>query len=307
MNLLVTGSRGQLGSELQALQRAASGHTWFFSDLPELDITDASKVGAFCRDHQIGAIVNCAAYTAVDKAESEPDAAFRVNRDGAAALAAAAKAADALLVHVSTDYVFDGSSNRPYREDDPVAPCGIYGRSKWEGEEAIRDSGCSHVIIRTSWLYSVYGQNFVKTMLRLGRERAQLGVVFDQAGTPTWAADLAVAIVAIVDQFDPARNYVDTFHYSNEGVCSWYDFAKAVMDAEGLACKVSPIETSDYPTPARRPHFSVLNKRKIKNAWGLEIPHWHDSLLKMLEELRKRVVRPDRPDQIDRSDSTDLL
>ncbi|MBN1928652.1 MAG: dTDP-4-dehydrorhamnose reductase [Chlorobiaceae bacterium] len=287
MNLLVTGSRGQLGSELQALQRAASGHTWFFSDLPELDITDAAKVESFCRDHQIGAIVNCAAYTAVDKAESEPEAAFRVNRDGAAALAAAAKAAGALLVHVSTDYVFDGSSNRPYREDDPVAPCGVYGRSKLEGEEAIRDSGCSHVIIRTSWLYSVYGQNFVKTMLRLGRERAQLGVVFDQVGTPTWAADLAGAIMTLLDRPDLAERHAQTFHYSNEGVCSWYDFAKAIMDAEGLACKVSPIETSDYPTPARRPHFSVLNKRKIREFSGTEIPHWHDSLLKMLAELRE--------------------
>jgi dTDP-4-dehydrorhamnose reductase len=288
MNILVTGSRGQLGSELQALQdRAGGGHTWFFSDLPDLDITDADKVEALCRDRRIGAIVNCAAYTAVDKAESDADAAFRVNRDGAAALAEAAKVVGALLVHVSTDYVFDGSSNRPYREDDPAAPCGVYGQSKWEGEEAIRASGCSHLILRTSWLYSAHGQNFVKTMQRLGRERESLGVVFDQIGTPTWAADLAGAIVAILDQFDPARQYADTFHYSNEGVCSWYDFAKAIMDAKGLRCKVSPIETSDYPTPAARPHFSVLNKRKIRERFGLEIPHWHDSLLRMLEKLRE--------------------
>lgn len=287
MNLLITGSRGQLGSELQTLQKAASGQTWHFCDLPELDITNAAKVEAFCREHQIGAIVNCAAYTAVDKAESEPELAFKVNRDGAASLAAAAKAVGALLVHVSTDYVFDGTNCRPYREDDPVAPCGVYGRSKLEGEMVIGDSGCSHLIIRTSWLYSAHGQNFVKTMLRLGSEREQLGVVFDQVGTPTWAADLAGAIVAILDQCDPARHYAETFHYSNEGVCSWYDFAKAIMDAEGLRCAVSPIESREFPTPAARPHFSVLNKRKIREQFGFAIPHWHDSLLAMLQELRK--------------------
>ena len=287
MNLLVTGSLGQLGSELQALQDKLSGHAWFFCDLHELNITDADKVKAFCRDHEIGAIVNCAAYTAVDKAESEPDAAFRVNRDGAASLAAAAKAVGALLLHVSTDYVFDGTNHRPYREDDPVAPCGMYGRSKLEGEEAIRASRCSHVIIRTSWLYSAHGQNFVKTMLRLGREREQIGVVFDQIGTPTWAADLAGTIVSMLGRLDPVSQYAETFHYSNEGVCSWYDFAKAIMDAERLSCKVVPIESWEFPTPAARPHFSVLNKRKIREFLGIDIPHWHDSLLKMLKELRE--------------------
>lgn len=284
MNVLVTGSRGQLGSELQKIGELQHRDGWLFMDLPELDITDASAVELVCRDRQIGVMVNCAAYTAVDKAESDVDAAFRVNRDGAAVLALVAKATGALLLHVSTDYVFDGSSNRPYCEDDPATPLGVYGQSKWEGEEAIRASGCSHIIVRTSWLYSAYGQNFVKTMLRLGRERQSLGVVFDQAGTPTWAADLAAAIVSILDRRDPARCYGETYHYSNEGVCSWYDFAKAIMDAEELSCKVSPIESRDYPTPAKRPPYSVLNKRTIKNAWGLEIPHWHDSLLKMLRE-----------------------
>ncbi|RXK88645.1 dTDP-4-dehydrorhamnose reductase [Chlorobaculum sp. 24CR] len=284
MNILVTGSLGQLGSDLRHLQDGSDGHSWFFSDLPELDITDASKVEAFCRDHEIGVIVNCAAWTAVDKAESEPESAFRVNRDGAASLAAAAKALDALLVHVSTDYVFDGTGHRPYREDDPVAPCGVYGRSKLAGEEAIGESGCSHLIIRTSWLYSAYGHNFVKTMLRLGREREQIGVVFDQVGTPTWSADLAAAIVAMLDRIDPVRSYAETFHYSNEGVCSWYDFARAIMEAEALSCKVSPIESWEFPTPAARPHFSVLNKRKIREWFDLEIPHWHDSLLRMLRE-----------------------
>jgi dTDP-4-dehydrorhamnose reductase len=256
-------------------------------DMPELDITDTLAVAAVCREKSIGAIVNCAAYTAVDKAESDRDAAFRVNRDGAAVLASVAKATGALLLHVSTDYVFDGSSNCPYREDDPAFPCGVYGQSKWEGEEAIRSIGCSHLIIRTSWLYSATGQNFVKTMLRLGRERQSLGVVFDQAGTPTWAADLAGAIVSVLDRCDSARQYADTFHYSNEGVCSWYDVAMEVMVAAGLPCRVLPIESHEYPTPVKRPPYSVLNKRKIKEVWGLEIPHWRESLLEMLQELRE--------------------
>ena len=287
MNVLVTGSRGQLGSELQKLQQKQGRQGWVFMDLPDLDITDASAVERVCRERQIGAMVNCAAWTAVDKAEREVDAAFRVNRDGAAALASVAKATGALLLHVSTDYVFDGNSNRPYREDDPATPLGVYGQSKWEGEEAIRASGCSHMIIRTSWLYSAFGQNFVKTMLRLGRERESIGVVFDQAGTPTWAADLAGAIASMLDKCDPARSYRETFHYSNEGVCSWYDVATEVMNAAALPCRVLPIESHEYPTPVTRPPYSVLNKRKIKEAWGLEIPHWRDSLLKMLEESRE--------------------
>ena len=284
MNILVTGSKGQLGSELRELQDGAPGHRFFFTDLPELDISSAVAVEAFCRDNSIGAIVNCAAYTAVDRAETDTATAFLVNRDGAAVLAGAAMACGALLLHVSTDYVFDGLGCRPYREDDPASPCGVYGQSKWEGEEAIRRIGPSHLIIRTSWLYSAYGQNFVKTMLRLGRERESVGVVFDQAGSPTWAADLASAILAILIRIDPSRHYAETLHYANEGVCSWYDLAVAVMAAAGISCRVLPIESADYPTPARRPHFSVLNKRRIREAWGIEIPHWHDSLLKMLEQ-----------------------
>ncbi|HWQ25908.1 MAG TPA: dTDP-4-dehydrorhamnose reductase [Chlorobaculum sp.] len=286
MNILVTGSRGQLGSELQELQAIHRGYTWFFRDLPELDITSSGQVEGFCRQSAIGAIVNCAAYTAVDRAESDAETAFRVNRDGAAVLASAAKACDALLLHVSTDYVFDGSSCRPYREDDPASPLGVYGQSKWEGEEAIRMTAPSYMIIRTSWLYSIHGQNFVKTMLRLGGQRDSIGVVFDQVGTPTWAADLAAAIVSILDRYDPRQRYAETYHYSNEGVCSWYDVAKAVMDARGLPCRVQPIESADYPTPSKRPHFSVLNKKKIREAWGLDIPHWQDSLDRMLARCR---------------------
>ena len=284
MNILVTGSRGQLGSELRELQHTAGSHRFIFTDLPELDITSAEAAAEFCREHAIGAIVNCAAYTAVDRAESDVASAFLVNRDGAAVLANAAMACGALLLHVSTDYVFDGNSCRPYREDDPAAPCGVYGQSKWEGEEAVRRIGPSYMIIRTSWLYSAYGQNFVKTMLRLGGERESIGVVFDQVGSPTWAADLASAIVAILGRFDPGKRYAETYHYANEGVCSWYDFARAVMLAAGLSCHVRPIETADYPTPTKRPHFSVLNKKKIREEWGLDIPHWQDSLLRMLEQ-----------------------
>ncbi|NTV25665.1 MAG: dTDP-4-dehydrorhamnose reductase [Chlorobiaceae bacterium] len=290
MNILVTGSKGQLGSELRALQDSHTSHRFYFTDLPEFDITDADAATAFCREHAIGAIVNCAAYTAVDKAETDVNTAFRVNRDGAAVLALAAKAVSALLIHVSTDYVFDGSNCRPYREDDPAMPCGVYGQSKWEGEEAIRRIGPSYLILRTSWLYSSYGQNFVKTMLRLGSERESLGVVFDQIGTPTYARDLASAILDILERSDPQTMYAETYHYSNEGVCSWYDFALAVMIAGERSCRVNPIETADYPTPAKRPHFSVLNKRKIRQDWNLEIPHWHDGLLRMLaeQELVKR-------------------
>lgn len=286
MNVLVTGSRGQLGSELLELQGLLPGHRFHFTDLPEFDITCADAVTAFCREQTVGAIVNCAAYTAVDKAETDADTSFRVNRDGPAVLAAAARACGALLIQVSTDYVFDGLGCRPYREEDPVRPCSVYGQSKWEGEEAIRRIGPSHLIIRTSWLYSAYGQNFVKSMLRLGRERESLGVVFDQVGTPTWARDLASAILTILGKVDPAKQYADTFHYSNEGVCSWYDFAIAVMRSAGLPCAVRPIESADYPTPARRPQFSVLNKRKIRETWGLGIPHWHDSLRRMLGEMK---------------------
>lgn len=282
MKVLVTGSGGQLGSELNALAGGFPGLECLFMDRSMLDIADPLAVGAACRDLGVEAIVNCAAYTAVDRAESEAGAAFRVNRDGPSVLAEAAKSCGALLVHVSTDYVFDGRACMPYREEDPASPLGIYGLSKWEGEEAIRRISPSHIIVRTSWLYSAYGPNFVKTMVRLGRERESVGVVFDQVGTPTHAADLARLLLDIVDRHDRSCRYGETFHYANEGVCSWYDLAKAVMDAEGLACRVVPIESRDYPTPARRPHYSVMNKAKIKSFWGIGIPHWHDSLLEML-------------------------
>ena len=285
MNILVTGSRGQLGSELLELSTKCSNHRFFFYDLPDLDITCRDQVESLCCDLGIDVIVNCAAYTAVDKAETDSEIAFKVNRDGPALLAACARERSALLLHISTDYVFDGNSNIPYRESDLTAPLGVYGLSKWEGEERIRDIAPSYIIIRTSWLYSIHGGNFVKTMLRLGAERSDLNVVVDQIGTPTWAADLAGAIVLIIEQYRKDCLYSSTFHYSNEGVSSWYDFARAVMELAGVPCKIFPVESDEYPQIAPRPHYSVMNKSAIKKEWRIDIPYWRDSLSAMLQLL----------------------
>ena len=289
MNILVTGSKGQLGSELQELSAKSGKQHFFFYDLPELDITNHDLVDRLCRQHGINIIVNCAAYTAVDKAETDIDTAFRVNRDGSAVLASCAKERNALLLHISTDYVFNGESCTPYRETDPATPSGVYGKSKWEGEERIRQIAPSYLIIRTSWLYSAYGANFVKTMLRLGAERETLNVVNDQIGTPTCAADLASAIVTILEHLDPGKQYKETYHYSNEGVCSWYDFAVAIMELSGLCCKIVPVESAQYPQIAPRPSFSVLNKSAIKQEWGVEIPYWRTSLASLLEKIRQHT------------------
>ena len=286
MNILVTGSKGQLGSELQELSANSGKQHFFFYDLPELDITSHDLVDRLCREHGINVIVNCAAYTAVDKAETDADMAYRVNRDGSAVLAACAKERNALLVHVSTDYVFSGESWIPYRENDPACPSGVYGKSKWDGEERIRHISPSYLIIRTSWLYSAYGANFVKTMLRLGAERETLNVVVDQIGTPTYAGDLAGAILTILKNYDPDKHYQETYHYSNEGVSSWYDLAVAVMELSGLSCEVLPVESAEYPQIAPRPHFSVLNKSAIKHDWGVEIPYWRASLAGLLKKIK---------------------
>ena len=285
MNILVTGSDGQLGSELKKLAVQKEEMHFFFRDLPDVDITDKERAAQVCREYDITVIVNCAAYTAVDRAEKDAETVFRVNRDGAAVLARAAKECGALLMHVSTDYVFNGESCVPYREDDLPSPLGVYGRSKWEGEEEVRRIAPSYMIVRTSWLYSIHGQNFVKTMLRLGEEREELKVVFDQVGSPTYAADLAGALVSILARRDSAHTYAETYHYSNEGVCSWYDFARAIMKFKGLHCTVLPVGSEEYPTKAKRPHYSVLHKGKIKEHWGLDIPHWQDSLEKMLAKF----------------------
>ncbi len=283
MNILVTGCNGQLGSEFQGLAFQKKDMRFFFYDLPELDITDRERAGAVCREHGITAIINCAAYTNVDLAEEEKEKVFRVNRDGPAVLAGVACECHALLLHVSTDYVFSGDSCVPYTEDEPAKPLGMYGRSKWEGEEQVRGIASSYMIVRTSWLYSSHGKNFVKTMLRLGSEREMLNVVFDQIGSPTYAADLASVLLSILERHDPVRNYAETYHYSNEGVCSWYDLAQAIMKFKGLTCRVKPVGSDEYPTKAERPHYSVLHKGKIKRHWNLDIPHWQDSLEKMLK------------------------
>jgi len=239
-------------------------------------------VGLAVSECKPSVLINAAAYTAVDRAERDPESAFRVNRNGAGVLAAACRDVGALLLHVSTDYVFDGNLPRPYRESDPPSPSSVYGCSKLQGEQLIGEIDPSHIIVRTSWLYSRHGANFVKTMLRLGAEKSELQVVFDQTGTPTSAADLAGALMEISGHFDPSRHYRETYHYSNEGTASWYDFACAVMELSGLGCSVLPVDSSGYPQEAPRPSYSVLDKGAIKRDWGIRIPYWRHSLGAML-------------------------
>ena len=270
---LVTGAGGQLGSELRLLL----GEEAVYVGHGELDITDEEAVKAFFAGNSFDFVINCAAYTAVDKAEDDTEAAEKVNSLGPLYLARYGRR----IVQISTDYVFDGTSCRPYTEKDAPNPVSVYGRTKLAGENAVLAGAECAVVIRTSWLYSSFGANFVKTMRRLGAERESLGVVFDQAGTPTYAADLAAAIVAILPQMTPGMKEI--YHYSNEGVTSWYDFAVAIMEESHLACAVRPIESSAYPTRAVRPAYSVLNKAKIRQDFGLTIPHWRDGL--------KRCVR----------------
>jgi len=282
MNILVTGSNGQLGRELQELSCLLPAHRFFFHDLQELDITESSAVMSAVARCQPSVLINAAAYTAVDRAERDPESAFRVNRNGAGVLASACREAGVLLLHVSTDYVFEGNRPTPYSESDSPSPSSVYGRSKLQGEQLIGEIDPSHIIVRTSWLYSPYGANFVKTMLRLGAEKSELQVVFDQTGTPTSAADLAGALLEIAGHHDPSRHYRQTYHYSNEGTASWYDFACAVMELSGLECRILPVDSSCYPQEAPRPSYSVLDKSAIKRDWGIRIPYWRDSLAAML-------------------------
>ncbi len=271
---LVTGANGQLGCELRRLIPNS-----VFTDSKMLDITDAAAVANFVRANNIDLIINCAAYTAVDRAESEPDLALAVNENGPRNLAETGVP----LIHVSTDYVFDGTGHRPYLPTDKTSPVSAYGRTKLAGEHAIANSAKTFVIIRTAWLYSAFGNNFVKTMRRLGAERAELNVVADQIGTPTWAADLAAAIVKVAGALKPGTRAI--YHYSNAGACSWYDFAHSIMELSGLKCNVNPINTAQYPTPAKRPHYSVLDKEDIVRDFGVLVPHWRDSLKKALAEF----------------------
>ena len=281
--ILVTGANGQLGSEIRHLSLSYP-FEFVFTDVAELDITDREAVWEFFRSNQLDAVVNCAAYTAVDRAETESELADKINHLAAKYLAEAAKEFKVKLVHVSTDYVFDGESYRPYSEDATPNPQSVYGVTKLAGEQAILAQDLANsIVIRTSWVYSTFGNNFVKTMRRLGAERSELNVVADQVGTPTYARDLAKCILDVLPDLSNARTAV--YHYSNEGVCSWYDFAIAIMELSALNCSVHPIPSSQYPTPARRPYYSVLSKSKIKTDFQIEISHWRRSLQQCLMEL----------------------
>ena len=282
MNILITGCNGQLGNEIQLLQAQYAQHTWLNTDVNELDITDKAAIERFVEANEIDGIVNCAAYTAVDKAESDPQLARKLNADAPAFLAEAVAKRGGWMVQVSTDYVFNGTKHTPYVETDEPCPNSIYGQTKLEGEQAVSKLCPNTMIIRTAWLYSEFGNNFVKTMIRLGREREQLGVIFDQVGTPTYAHDLATAIMTAIDKgIKPG-----VYHFSNEGVTSWYDFTKSIHRLAGInTCQVSPLHTAEYPTPACRPAYSVLDKTKIKAAYGIEIPHWEESLAKCIAKL----------------------
>ena len=292
MNILVTGANGQLGNEMRLISRQTDHH-YIFTDVvaPEgvettiLDITDAEAVNRMVAEQHIRCIVNCAAYTNVDKAESDVALCRKLNADAPKILAEAMKAVNGLLIQISTDYVFGGDPyNTPCREDQKGTPTGVYGETKLEGEHYIQDTGCKYVIIRTAWLYSEYGRNFVKTMLNLTATKPQLNVVFDQAGTPTYAYDLAVAIKAVLDDYvpesdQPAYDKTGIYHFSNEGVCSWYDFTKKIAELSGhIACDIRPCHSDEFPSPVTRPAYSVLDKTKIKQTFGLTIPYWTDSL-----------------------------
>ena len=285
MNILITGCNGQLGSELRLLQSASANHTFFNTDVEELDITNQEAVEAFVASHQIEGIVNCAAFTAVDLAETEREKCTTLNTLAPAYLATAIEQQGGWMIQISTDYVFNGKSHRPYLEDDTPSPDSVYGSTKLAAELGVSKFCKRSMIIRTAWLYSSFGKNFVKTMLRLGREKEALGVVFDQVGTPTYARDLAKAIMHIIEKgIQPGA-----YHYTDEGGASWYDFTKSIHRIAGIdTCKVSPLHTEEYPTPAKRPPYSILDKTKIKQAYGLEIPHWEDSLRECLSILNQQ-------------------
>lgn len=284
MNILVTGCNGQLGNEIQLLEKGNGKHVFFNTDVNELDITDENAINAFVDANNIDGIINCAAYTAVDKAESNEVLCHTLNATAPGYLAAAMGKRGGWMVQVSTDYVFDGTKHTPYSETDPTCPDSVYGRTKLEGEQLVRQHCERAMIVRTAWLYSIFGNNFVKTMIRLGKEKTELGVIFDQIGTPTYARDLAVAIMTAVEK----GIIPGIYHFSNEGVTSWYDFTKAIHRIAGISgCHVRPIHTEEYPTPARRPHYSVLDKTKIKATYNIEVPYWEESLAECISKLDK--------------------
>lgn len=284
--VLITGADGQLGREIAALAADFAGLDFTFVNRAVLDLSNTEAVRTYFSANRFDTIVNAAAYTAVDKAEEEPERAYAINSNAVKVLAEIAKESETQFIHISTDYVFDGKNYKPYSETDQTNPQNVYGRTKLAGEEALfAINPINSVIIRTSWLYSGFGNNFVKTMLRLGSERDELGIIFDQVGTPTYAKDLAAVVLQGIFSSKFEHPGCEVYHYSNEGVCSWYDFAKAIFELSNIRCKVNAIETKDYPTPARRPNYSVLNKAKIKTEAGLLVPYWRDSLKECLINL----------------------
>jgi dTDP-4-dehydrorhamnose reductase len=282
MNILVTGCNGQLGNEVQLLERENPQHTYFNTDVQELDITNQEAIEAFVEVNDIDGIVNCAAYTAVDNAEENEALCQLLNAEAPAYLAHAMGQRGGWMIQISTDYVFDGTKHTPYVETDETCPNSVYGSTKLAGEQGVMANCKNSMVIRTAWLYSTFGNNFVKTMIRLGNEKPELGVIFDQIGTPTYAHDLPVAIFAAITKGIVPGIY----HFSNEGVISWYDFTKAIHRIAGIkTCKVRPLHTSEYPTPASRPHYSVLDKTKIKETFGIEVPYWEESLAECIARL----------------------
>ena len=282
MNILITGCNGQLGNEMQLLEKANPQHTYFNTDVAELDITNQAAIETFVAENAIDGIVNCAAYTAVDKAEDNEELCQRLNAEAPAYLAHAMGKRGGWMIQISTDYVFDGTNHTPYTEDEDTCPNSVYGKTKLVGEMNVQKLCERSMIIRTAWLYSTFGNNFVKTMIRLGKERPELGVIFDQIGTPTYARDLARVIMTAINKGIVPGIY----HFSNEGVISWYDFTKAIHRLAGIiSCHVRPLHTTEYPTLATRPHYSVLDKTKIKQTYGIEIPYWEESLKECIEKL----------------------
>lgn len=281
-NILVTGSNGQLGNELKKRSTKLINATFFFTDVQELDITSNEKLGEFIKKNKIDIIINCAAYTAVDQAETDREKAYLINVKAVEYLSRQAKANNATLIHISTDYIFDGTSKIPYKETDIPNPKSYYGLTKYEAEQKIVQFSENAVIIRTSWLYSEYGNNFVKTMIRLGNERESLNVINDQFGSPTYAADLADIIIKLAQK---RINGIVFYNYSNEGSCTWYEFAKTIMEIKGINCIINPISTEEYPTAAQRPKYSLLDKRKIKKDLNIEIPSWKKSLETCLKNI----------------------
>lgn len=288
MNILVTGANGQLGHEMQRMAKS-SNHNYIFTDVADgnekLDITNLEDIRNMVKKNDVDIIVNCAAYTNVDKAESDYDTANLINNTAAGNLAAAMKEVGGTLIHISTDYVFQGDRNTPCQEDWATNPLGVYGKTKLAGEKAIEATGCNHIIIRTAWLYSQWGKNFVKTMQSLTASHDTLKVVFDQVGTPTFAGDLADVIAHIINSGQTDKTGI--YHFSNEGVCSWYDFAKMICKLSGNTCDINPCYSEEFPSPVKRPHFSVLDKKKIRDTFGIKVPYWTDSLEVCMKQLEK--------------------